>query len=100
MSVWFKQGVTGELKPVAQKGLGRLGKLYEMHHQDLFVTSIRDGLHHPGSFHYIGLALDFRGNEKVTELEIKTTLGSDWDVVPYMDSRGNIGHVHAEYDPK
>lgn len=92
-AVWIKQGVTGDLRAVAQKGFGRVAQLYISKGKDLFVTSIREGGHGWGSLHYIGLAFDFR-REGVRIKEIKDALGPNWDVV---DERS---HVHCEYDPK
>lgn len=92
MTVWFKQGVCGDLQAVAQKGLGKIAKFQSPNH--LHVTSIRDGNHTPGSLHYIGMAFDL---EYITHRDVKIykkLLGSDWDVV------GERTHVHCEYDPK
>jgi len=49
MTVWYKQGVLGDLQPVARKGLGRLAELLESYDRDIFVTSLRDGNHSAGS---------------------------------------------------
>jgi len=89
MTIWYKQGVCGDLQIVAQKGLGRIDNAYK---KDLFVTSLRDGNHMPGSLHYIGLAFDIRPT--MEKRDIKRILGPKWDVV----DEGN--HIHCEYDPK
>ena len=94
MTVWYKQGVVGDLQPVARKGLGRVARLFETGGDDLFITSIRDGNHMAGSLHYDGLAFDIRDNPKYPLLEVRQTLGSGWDLVPESD------HLHCEYDPK
>ena len=94
MTVWIKQGVIGDLQPVAQKGLGRITKLYASHGLDLYITSVREANHGYGSFHYIGYALDFRQLEVPIEA-IKEALGPGWDVL-----KSNNGAVHAEWDPK
>jgi len=94
MRVWLKQGVRGELKPIAQKGLGKVVKLYKsLGEQNFFITCIREGVHMPGSLHYCGLAFDFQ-SQKVFIGEIRNVLGPDWDVI------GHLTHIHAEYDPK
>lgn len=93
MTVWIKQGVIGDLQPVARKGLGRVAKLYKFNRQDLYVTSIRDGNHSDGSLHYDGLAFDVRPNDQISTKAIKEVLGPDWDVV------NEVNHVHCEYDP-
>ena len=93
MKVWYKQGVCGQLQPIAQKGLGRVAALYGKKGFNFYVTSIQEGTHSPGSLHYCGMAFDFWGQgAKISE--VKTTLGKDWDVI----DEGN--HYHAEYDPK
>ena len=94
MAVWIKQGVLGDLQPVARKGLGRVAKLFETEDHDLFITSLRDGNHMAGSLHYDGLAFDMRDNPKFQIHEIRAGLGFGWDVVPEID------HIHCEYDPK
>jgi len=94
MTIWYKAGVMGELKPIAQKGKGRVAKLYAKHGLDLYITSQGEGNHSPGNFHEIGLAFDFRQLE-VEILEIEAALGDDWDVL-----KSNHGAAHAEYDPK
>ena len=93
MTVWFKQGVLGDLHPKAQKGFGKVAILYRDNGIDLFVTSLREGNHQPGSFHYIGEAFDFRQGGIPIET-VRGILGDDWDVLP---SKG--GTFHAEYDP-
>ena len=94
MTVWIKQGVIGDLQTVAQKGFGRVAKLYKSHGEDLYRTSTREGNHSFGTLHYIGLAFDIRPNVKVKLNSIKRALGKSWDVV----DEGN--HIHCEYDPK
>jgi len=94
MTVWYKQGVLGDLQPVARKGLGRLARLFETGDADLFITSLRDSNHKAGSLHYDGLAFDIKDNAKFQLLEIRQALGSGWDVVPESD------HIHCEFDPK
>lgn len=89
MTVWIKQGVVGDLQPVARKGLGRLAVLFE----NLYITSIRDGNHSPGSLHYDGLAFDIRYGNASKE-KMQAVLGTGWDVV--FESN----HIHCEYDPK
>ena len=58
------------------------------------MTAIRDGNHMAGSFHYIGLAFDFKKGSRITEPEIKRLLGLDYDVIEHPT------HYHVEYDPK
>lgn len=93
MTVWIKQGVIGNLQPVARKGLGRVAKLYKSRSEDLYVTSLRDGNHSDGSLHYDGLAFDIRYGSVAVQ-EVRGALGPGWDVV-YETT-----HIHCEYDPK
>lgn len=91
-NIWIKQGVLGDLQPIARKGLGKVAKLYKTSGLDLFVTSLRDGNHSDGSLHYDGLAFDIRKGIEI--YRIKLALGGGWDVVEEVD------HIHCEYDPK
>ena len=92
MTVWFKQGVIGDLTTITQKGLGRVAREYSAEGEDLFVTSTREGNHGYGSLHFIGKAFDIRPS--VVPVAVRDALGPGWDVVV----EGN--HIHCEYDPK
>lgn len=94
MTVWIKRGVLGDLSHAMQKGLGRVIDLYSSKSLDFFITSFRDGNHSAHSLHYIGNAVDFRKDPKVSRREMQGILGKDFDVV--VESM----HVHVEYDPK
>ena len=98
-TVFYKQGVIGDLQQIARKGLGRVARLYELKERELHVTSIRDGNHSAGSLHYYGYAVDLRSryfNEtdkaKAVSL-LKSNLGKDYDVISHPS------HIHVEYDP-
>ena len=93
MTVWYKQGVLGDLQPVARKGLGRVHELYENYDESLLITSLRDGNHMAGSLHYDGLAFDARKGRRTLK-QVKKVLGPNWDVV-----EGST-YYHCEYDPK
>lgn len=93
MTVWIKRGVMGDLQSIAQKGLGKLIAMYEDYGLDFYITSIREGNHGPGSFHYLGLAVDFKKHGGDLQI-VKNILGPDWDVIEHPT------HVHIEYDPK
>ena len=95
MTIWYKQGVIGlhNLHPKVQKAKRKVHKLYASRGQDLYVTSLAEGTHSPGSFHHIFRAFDFRkGIVKLST--IKQKLGSEYDVI------GHNTHYHVEYDPK
>lgn len=95
MSIWYKQGVYGPLEPEAADGLRRTEKLYAMAEADVYITSIRDGAHGPGSLHPWGYAWDMRPGP-VTIDEHRRYLGRDFDVLDH----GVPPHRHIEYDPK
>lgn len=83
----------GDLRPEAQKGFGKVAKLYNAMGKNFFCTSIREGNHGKGSLHYIGFAWDFK-KQGISINKIKDILGQKFDVI----DEGT--HVHAEYDPK
>ena len=89
--ILYKQGVSGDLQTVAQKGLGRVAELFFANNLDLIVTSIREGNHMPGSLHYIGLAFDFRKGP-FRKADIEAVLSPPWQVIEEAD------HWHCEYD--
>lgn len=94
MTIWRKAGVEGDLNPPAQKGLGKVASLYKSHGEDVFLTAIRDGNHMDGSFHYVGLAFDFRKISEVGKSDLYKVLGQHFDIVEHST------HFHVEYDPK
>lgn len=94
MTVWIKQGVIGDLQPIARKGLGKVHDLHSQHRVDLFLTSLREANHMAGSLHYDGLAFDILPNLNIALNEIKQVLGPQWDVINEQT------HIHCEFDPK
>lgn len=104
MTVWYKQGVVGDLSTQCLKCLGRIhGGVYGPAGHDMYVTSIRDGNHSAGSLHYRGDAFDFRksicdsvntASSKITVSKIRKAAGRNFDVVEEQT------HFHVEYDPK
>ena len=93
MTVWFKMGVVGDLVPRAQKGFGRVCQVYFNRGLDVFVTSIREANHMPGSFHYIGRAFDVK-SRGVPKSAIEAALGTGWQVIEYP----KLGIFHCELD--
>ena len=96
MTVWIKQGVLGSLRFETRRAKGRLVQLYKECGLDFYITSLREGNHHPASCHYEGDALDFKRQE-VTKDSVVKTCGPGFDVVEYSDSRDIF---HVEFDPK
>lgn len=94
--IWLKQGVIGKLNRQTRKGFGKVAKLYEEKERDMYVTSLEEGVHAPGSLHYDGGAFDiFDPHKYVSKDEIISALGwRSFDVVEY-----DWGY-HIEYDPK
>jgi len=96
MTVWYKQGVEGDLQNECRKCLGRIhDQVFRgIAHMDyMYVTAIRDGNHMAGSLHYDGQAFDFLKMGR-TKNEIKRAAGAGFDVVQHST------HFHVEYDPK
>ena len=95
-TVWLKYDVFGDLQPPMMKAHGKLVELYAMYGLDFLVTSRRDGRHSAGSFHYIGLAEDFK-RQGIKKSLIEKTLGPGFDVIEYPEPRDIF---HCEWDPK
>ena len=92
-TTYIKIGVLGDLQPVMVKCLGRIQKLYYAEGKDLFITSMRESTHGPGSLHHIGLAIDFK-KQKMSIQKIRAICGPGFDVI----DEGS--HVHVEFDPR
>lgn len=91
--VWYMQGVVGRLSNPCLKALGKIAAEEFRFGRDVFVTSIEEGIHSPGSLHYNGNAFDLRPTR--TDIQhIKHLLGPDFDVVDEQN------HYHIEFDPK
>lgn len=80
--------------------------IYKKHGEpDAVITSATGGDHRPDSFHYVGLAEDYRGPmlhpEKFHDIvrDIKQALGVNYDVIS-NNQAGKYGYIHVEYDPK
>ena len=95
-TVWIKQGVTGTLSKEVRRAMGRVAGAYFDKGKDFCITSMMEGNHSSGSFHYDGGAVDFK-RQGFTKRDIKTIVGKDFDVIEYTDARDIF---HLEYDPK
>lgn len=93
MATWIKQGVYGVMRPEIDVAKRKLERLYSSEGKDLYITSIMEGTHSPGSLHHAGFAFDIR-SEGVSIDRIRSLLGDDYDVVVEKT------HLHIEYDPK
>jgi hypothetical protein len=104
MAFAIKPGVSGELRPEMDPVLAVVPTIWRMHGLGApTITSIQDGQHRPDSFHYRGLAIDFRLRDVPAELhetlrsEVAAALGSNFDVLhEYHGTTSD--HLHVEYD--
>ena len=109
MTIWKKIDVQGNPQPILWKCFGFIVQELTKHGvTDVYITSIMEGIHALTSFHYIGLAIDWKQtgieNEKaIIEKGIyhfcnkyKISV-NDFDLIMYTDSRKIF---HLEYDPK
>jgi len=78
-------------------------ELMKQHYPNIefVITSVFDGRHKAGSFHYRGEAFDQRSRSFKTSKDLndyimmlRKSLGPDYDVLFETD------HIHIEYDPK
>ena len=73
--------------------------------KEMVVTSLNDGKHRVGSFHYKNQAVDIRTKnlpsteaKKLATKKLTGRLGLDYDVI--LESLGGMNeHLHCEYDP-
>ena len=95
-----------DIKPQIVLGMIVVNAVYQKFGVEFVVTSVNDGKHGDGSWHYKGCAFDCRtkqaaleGVEQRLRDEIKAALGDDYDVV--LESVGTDNEqIHVEYDPK
>ena len=95
-----------DIKPQIVLAMIVVEGVYQSFNVEFVVTSVNDGKHSDGSWHYKGCAFDCRtkqasldGKEQALRDEIKAALGPDFDVVLEAVGTDNE-HVHIEYDPK
>lgn len=93
VKVWFEQGVVWDLEPETHEGFRQVVKSAT---EDIYITSGREGDHHPASLHYLGRAWDMRFHGFTKEKLLAVLPGGDkvWDVVQYGWG------FHVERDPK
>ena len=90
------QGIDIRMRPT----LIAAEKIWKKYGQELVVTGGLDGTHSAGSFHYYGLALDFRTRyfeertARYVAESLQKELGNDFDVISHKI------HIHVEFDPK
>ncbi len=90
------QGIRNELL----YALNVADKIYSSFGEELVITSLVDGGHGVGSFHYNGLAADLRTRyfdrptQERVHLRLIKSLGNDYDVILEPD------HIHLEFQPK
>lgn len=92
MSTWYRDGVKGTLVLQAAEGLRKVKRLFAQNGEDLYITSMNDGVHLPESFHYTNRAWDQRkGSFSIDDM--RNCLGPDFDVC------NGKGYYHCEYQP-
>lgn len=94
-----KNGVS--VQPVIYYAIGIVEEIYKDHRYDLVITSLIDGVHQFNSYHYKGLAADFRTRDLDTKVKIEIFS----DIRNALDIKGfdvlqELDHIHLEYDPK
>lgn len=97
----LKNGVSIKgLKPEILFAIMVTNEVYKSFGFELVITSIMDGKHSSGSFHYKGMAFDCRtsmlsGQQKIDIVRtLKDKMDESFDIV--LEST----HIHIEYDPK
>jgi len=97
----IKKGVKIKgLQPEILLAITEAREVYRELGADLIITSLLDGKHMPGSFHYKGLAVDLRTrhltkpDRALAAARLRVALGPEYDVVLEKT------HIHLEYDPK
>lgn len=109
MSIWLKIDVQGRdrIHHILWKLVGFISSYYKSKGKDFFITSIAEGLHQDGSFHYIYRAIDFKRNG-ISKEELKIIIAEfclkypkykerDFDLLEYTDIRSIF---HLELDIK
>ena len=73
--------------------------------REVWITSVNDGVHKPGSLHAEGRAVDIRCKQYVASqveqvvAEFKSFYDADYDLI--WENRGLPNeHLHCEYDPE
>lgn len=107
--VKIKPGISDEqLAPVVKDIYAKIDQVTaKLNLPEAVVTSTNDSRHKKGSFHYVNMAIDLRGNN-VSDIqmqaftqELKSILGPDFDVISEFFPENPINdHIHIEYDPK
>jgi hypothetical protein len=99
----IKHGVDlNGLRPEMTLALQIAAEAYKQAGFDCWVTSAHEGVHSPGSLHYVGLAVDLRTESagiartkaRALTAVIRAALSVQYDVV--AESR----HIHIEFQPK
>lgn len=99
MSIRFKDFTIKTLDPMLRILL-EAEDVFRLRGLECVITSLNDGKHMKGSFHYKDKAIDLRIIHAKKEQwkpiadEIRLRLGQKYDIVLESD------HIHIEYDPK
>jgi len=92
--------ITG-IKPELLFGLIVADGIYRKYGFNMVVTSVIDGEHSTGSFHYIGLAADLRINDIPPNIVEKILSELKEELVKLgFDVVFETNHIHIEFQPK
>lgn len=90
------------VQPPIWYAVGVADQVYRSFGYELVVTSLNDGKHMDGSFHYKGLAVDLRIHNIKTATECQTIYAKLHNTLDFFgfDVILEADHIHVEYDPK
>lgn len=91
-----RMGVNMDLHPIMRMVLREAERIYiEMANREAIVTSARDREHSAGSWHYYGLAVDFRIMDLEAE-DVQKIFVKLKDSLPGFDVILESTHIHVE----
>ena len=96
----IKDGVIMSDQLVMRPVLIQAARIWQLHGQELVVTSGKDSVHSAGSLHYYGYAYDLRTRyfNKQTQVEVTTLLRQELDKIsPQYRVILENTHIHVEW---
>ena len=97
--IYFKDNTIVIFNSLINNILTVVGKVYEEHGYDMWVTAGVDGAHMPTSLHYQGRAMDFRTSH-IPAITQASILSKCKMRLPGHDVIMEKDHLHVEYDPQ
>lgn len=102
----FKIGCSlRDLQPQTVLAMYVCDEVYREHGEPMTITSVNDGAHMTGSYHYQGKAFDVRtksidsGKRQIVEEVKRRLVPLGFDVV-FEGADQLFEHIHVEHDPK